>query len=174
MTGYLVAMKTNKQRLVELIDRHNPIKPIPFNTDNIDFKNPVPDAGSHWNTRVTVIGIAGHGYRKEADVYYTRVSLQELGERITLYAPDSFTQDSLLEALNFVKGTTLELSDLESFTIPEISYDDLQIFTLTANPLSLAWIGKLDIQLGRIVSDDMVNLLHHYLHVTLPLREATY
>lgn len=169
-----MAVKTNKERLIELIDRNNPIKPIPFEADNISFKEPVQDIGSNWNTRVTVVGITGHGYRKEADVYYTRVSLQEIGQNLTFYAPDLFTKESLLDSLNFIKGTTLDLSDFEDFTVPSISYDDLQLFTLTANPLSLAWVGKLDIQLGRIVSDDMVNLLHHYLHVTLPLREATY
>lgn len=169
-----MAIKTNKERLIELIDRNNPIKPIPFDIENVDILLPSEDIGQGWNTKVTVVGITGNGYRKEADVYYTRVTLSELGENITLYAPDYFTPESLLEALNFVKGTSIGLDDVKELTIPSISYDDLQLFTVHADPLSLAWIGRVDVKLGRIVSDDMVNLLHHYLHVTLPFREATY
>lgn len=167
-------MATSKERLIKLIDRNNPLKPLPFSSDNISFKNPVPDLGQHWNTKVTVVGIRGHGYKNEADVYYTRVPLNEISDSLVLYSDTEFTADQILQELNFVKGTTVDYEDLLPFTVPVLSYDELQLFSLTASPLSLAWIGKVDVRVGKIVGDDIINPLHYFLHVTVPAMEANY
>src|ERR1700693_5427518 len=110
-------------------------------TSNVAFGNPVADAETQWNTRVTISALPHSGLADSVDVYYDRINLQDVGNNVSLVQEAPFTVQSLLDALNAAEASTILLSDLQTVVLPNQTTGVVLTVPLTANAITLGWYG---------------------------------
>lgn len=138
-------MTQSKTKLYELINNSS-FPAVAIGDDNVELVELQPVAGGQqYNTRVTVRALTNHGYQGERAVFYKRIPLDVLGE-LTLDASDWSVPQDVLDTLNTQYRCFIDLEDLESFVLPDLSLGVADL-VLTALPSSYAWLGALTLHL---------------------------
>jgi hypothetical protein len=132
----------------------------------ISFGTPVAvDAPDH-DTEMEVDGIPGRGYYGSAIVMYSRVSLTTLADIVNISSLQPFTLQTIVSMLNAQFDTFLDVTDLETPTIPVLAEGDSEVITLVAAADSPGWKDQVDITitygkpaLNSIIGGDRLNTL---------------
>ncbi len=101
------------------------------------------------NTAIRLRGVLNKGYKGSKDIFYQRHSLNDLfvGEDPSI-RERSFSPQSIVDTLNSRYGLFLELEDLEEFSLPTFTDEDLETTTpieLRVKDHSLGWTGTVTV-----------------------------
>jgi hypothetical protein len=156
-------MTTQYDQLLALINQQNVYK-FPLTLDNIAFSNPTPVVGINGNTKITVSSLAGYGFEGTVDVYYNRISFQELDSVVWLFSDTEFTSDSIVTLLNTDRNCIfLASTDIEPITVPGMRVGDVVVLSLVAKPNSINWVDQTSLSLIMgfpSISNDLNNLVN--------------
>lgn len=143
-----MALTPSGEKLVVLLNEtFSP--PTLFSDQRLTFGVPTdaPAGATDYDTVVMGSAIPGMGYYGEAEIHYTRVPLTNLGS-VTLASLSGFTPQTLIAALNAQCQAFLDVSDFQSFTVPDIPVGGSTPLTLSADPSSLGWKGSITLTLS--------------------------
>lgn len=149
-------MNSNEKILFLVNESNGPPKLL--TSENVSFDIPAPDVGDTWDTKVILKSVPGKGYIGDAELFYTRIPLEDLGLPQTLRSVSGFTKETMLGMFNGKLGSFVGVDDLEPFEVPDIGIDETKTVTLVAKPTSLGWRGTAEITLsyGRTYLDAVV------------------
>ncbi len=139
-------MNSNEKILSLVNDSNAP--PRLLTAENVSFDLPVPDVGITWDTKVILKSVPGQGYVGDAELFYTRISLESLGLPPTLLSVSGFSKETILGMFNGVLGSFVGVDDLEPFEVPDIALDETKTITIIAKETSLGWRGTAEITLS--------------------------
>src|SRR5690606_846884 len=119
---------------------------------HIEFDVPAPntDPEATTNTLLTVHSVVNSGYVGDVQVEYNRLDLDgftQYGAAEIIIAEDPTHQD-ILDAFNQLYDANLQLEDIDQTVDLPVPDFDGEIYTLTAAPGSLAYIGTIDVLLS--------------------------
>lgn len=145
--------------LLELVNNANqPIKPV--SRRNVFFGEPLRylSQDPRLNTRITLIPLYGKGFTQSVDLYYLRLDVSAVLRNVSVASQNTFTQQTLLDAINQQTGEDLRLEDLVPFTIPTLGNGEQAEIELSARPQNLKYIntGKVTVIRGRQFLDVVI------------------
>lgn len=141
--------------------------PTIFSNTRLTFGTPTdaPEDATDYDTIVSSSAIPGMGYYGDAEIHYTRVPLANLGD-VTLASLTAFTPATLVAALNAECDAFLDVTDFETFTVPDVSEGSSAPLTLTAASTSIGWKGSITLtvlhdkpQLSSVISVKTLNAI---------------
>lgn len=140
-------MTTKYDQLLSLINAINPHS-VPFSLGNISFSDPIPDATTVKNTKITVGSVNGGGYSGNITLFYDRLNFQLLDTTVWLFSDIQFTNDNVISLLNTDRNCIfLSSADIVTLNIPNMVTGDIAIMSLVAQQNSVNWVGNTNLSL---------------------------
>jgi hypothetical protein len=158
-------MNTIYDQILALINNQNE-NTVPFSLSNISFSDPIADSTTDHNTKITVESVAGAGYLGSVDLFYNRISLQQIGSFIWLFSDEPFTPDSVLSILNDSRNAFLVSTDVEQLNIPDMTVGDIVVMPIVTKPTSVNYNGESTLSLFTgfpIIANSLDNVMNSIL-----------